>query len=48
MKKSILVGVCGGIAAYKAADLVSQLMQADYDVDVCMTACCLIVCMFDS
>jgi phosphopantothenoylcysteine decarboxylase/phosphopantothenate--cysteine ligase len=35
--KRILLGVTGGIAAYKAADLASKLMQADADVDVIMT-----------
>jgi len=33
----ILVGVSGGIAAYKAAEVVSQLVQKDFTVDVCMT-----------
>ncbi len=33
----ILVGVCGGIAAYKVADLVSKLVQAGARVTVCMT-----------
>jgi phosphopantothenoylcysteine decarboxylase/phosphopantothenate--cysteine ligase len=33
----ILVGVSGGIAAYKAAEVVSQLVQKDCTVDVCMT-----------
>ncbi|MBU0581087.1 MAG: hypothetical protein KKA19_07905 [Candidatus Margulisbacteria bacterium] len=31
-KKKILVGITGGIAAYKAADLVSALRQENYDV----------------
>ena len=35
--KSILVGVCGGIAAYKSAMLVSALVKAGADVDVVMT-----------
>lgn len=35
--KRIVVGVCGGIAAYKAADLVSKLRQAGADVDVILT-----------
>jgi len=34
----ILVGVSGGIAAYKAAEVVSQLAQKDCTVDVCMTS----------
>jgi phosphopantothenoylcysteine decarboxylase / phosphopantothenate---cysteine ligase len=35
--KTIIVGVTGGIAAYKAADLVSKLKQAGADVWVVMT-----------
>ena len=33
----LLVGVTGGIAAYKAADLCSQAMKAGYEVRVMMT-----------
>ena len=36
-KKKIIVGVSGGIAAYKAADLVSKLTQQNHDVSVIMT-----------
>lgn len=36
-KKTIVLGVSGGIAAYKAADLCSKLAQAGYDVHVVMT-----------
>lgn len=36
-KKTILVGVTGGIAAYKAADLVSQLVKQENHVQVVMT-----------
>jgi phosphopantothenoylcysteine decarboxylase / phosphopantothenate---cysteine ligase len=36
--KRIIVGVCGGIAAYKAADLTSKLQQAGALVDVILTA----------
>ncbi len=36
-KKKILVGVSGSIAAYKAAELVSRLVQAQADVSVMMT-----------
>jgi phosphopantothenoylcysteine synthetase/decarboxylase len=36
-KKSIVLGVTGSIAAYKAADLVSKLVKLDYDVTVIMT-----------
>lgn len=35
--KRILVGICGGIASYKAVELVSQLQQAGALVDVIMT-----------
>ena len=33
----IVVAICGGIAAYKVADLVSKLVQAGAGVTVCMT-----------
>lgn len=36
--KSIVAGVCGGIAAYKAADVVSRLTKMGADVNVIMTA----------
>lgn len=36
-RRRILVGVTGGIAAYKSATLVSRLAQAGADVTVCMT-----------
>ncbi len=36
-KKHILVGVTGGIAAYKACDLVSSLSKKDYDIRVILT-----------
>ena len=35
--KTIVVGVSGGIAAYKAAQLVSDLAKTDADVHVLMT-----------
>jgi phosphopantothenoylcysteine decarboxylase/phosphopantothenate--cysteine ligase len=35
--KNIVVGVCGGIAAYKALDIISTLKKANYDVNVIMT-----------
>ncbi|MEA3189028.1 MAG: hypothetical protein QOD99_2858 [Chthoniobacter sp.] len=35
--KTILLGVTGSIAAYKAADLVSKLVKRGYDVHVVMT-----------
>jgi len=37
--REILVAVCGGIAAYKVADIVSKLVQAGAGVSVCMTEC---------
>jgi phosphopantothenoylcysteine decarboxylase/phosphopantothenate--cysteine ligase len=36
--KTILLGVAGSIAAYKAADLTSRLTKAGHDVHVVMTA----------
>lgn len=36
--KEIIVAVCGGIAAYKVADVVSRLVQLGAGVTVCMTA----------
>src|SRR3954453_16722957 len=35
--REIVVGVCGGIAAYKVADVVSKLVQAGAGVTVVMT-----------
>src|SRR5215203_6239 len=35
--REIIVGVCGGIAAYKVADVVSKLVQAGAGVTVVMT-----------
>ncbi|MCA8996217.1 MAG: phosphopantothenoylcysteine decarboxylase [Planctomycetaceae bacterium] len=35
--KEILIGVCGGVAAYKTADLVSKLRQVGAQVSVVMT-----------
>lgn len=37
LKKTVLVGVCGGIAAYKALDVISRLRKENYDVHVIMT-----------
>lgn len=34
---TVLVGICGGIAAYKAVDLVSRLRKAGHDVHVAMS-----------
>ena len=36
--REIVVGVCGGIACYKVADVVSKLVQAGAGVTVAMTA----------
>ena len=35
--KTVVLGITGGIAAYKAADLSSKLVQAGHDVRVVMT-----------
>ena len=35
--KSVVVGVCGGIAAYKIVEVVSRLVKLEADVDVVMT-----------
>src|SRR6266700_3900142 len=35
--KRVVVGICGGIACYKAVELVSQLQQAGASVDVILT-----------
>src|SRR5437588_11753089 len=37
LNRRIIVGICGGIASYKAVDLVSKLQQAGALVDVIMT-----------
>jgi phosphopantothenoylcysteine decarboxylase/phosphopantothenate--cysteine ligase len=37
LNRRIIVGICGGIASYKAVELVSQLQQAGTLVDVIMT-----------
>ena len=36
--RRVLVGICGGIAAYKAVDLVRRLCLAGAEVQVVMTA----------
>ena len=36
--REIIVGVCGSIACYKVAEVVSKLVQAGAGVTVCMTA----------
>jgi phosphopantothenoylcysteine decarboxylase / phosphopantothenate---cysteine ligase len=36
-RKKVVLGITGGIAAYKAAELVRLLVQADVEVDVVMT-----------
>jgi phosphopantothenoylcysteine decarboxylase/phosphopantothenate--cysteine ligase len=36
-RREIIVAVCGGIAAYKVADVVSKLVQLGAGVTVCMT-----------
>ncbi|MDD5699403.1 MAG: flavoprotein [Victivallaceae bacterium] len=37
-EQCLVLGITGGIAAYKAADLCSKLVQKTYDVHVIMTA----------
>lgn len=37
MKKNILVGICGGIAAYKTAELIRLLVRDGFSVKVVMT-----------
>ena len=37
MKPKVLIGITGGIAAYKSVDIVSQLVKAKCDVRVVMT-----------
>lgn len=36
-KKTVVIGVCGGIAAYKALDIVSKLVKENINVHVIMT-----------
>lgn len=35
--KNVVIGVSGGIAVYKALDVISRLKKADFGVDVIMT-----------
>ncbi|AHH11014.1 Phosphopantothenoylcysteine decarboxylase [Borrelia coriaceae ATCC 43381] len=35
--KNILIGVCGGIAAYKSAYIISSLIKMGYNIKVIMT-----------
>ena len=35
--KHIVIGVCGGVAAYKACDLVSKLSKKNYEIKVVLT-----------
>ena len=35
--KNILIGVCGGIAAYKTANIISKLKKKGHNVKVIMT-----------
>ena len=37
MKKCVVIGVTGGIAVYKALDIISALKKKDIDVRVIMT-----------
>ncbi|OAA82718.1 bifunctional phosphopantothenoylcysteine decarboxylase/phosphopantothenate--cysteine ligase CoaBC [Clostridium ljungdahlii] len=36
-KKTVVIGVTGGIAAYKALDVISKLKKKDFDINVIMT-----------
>ncbi|MHC1683254.1 MAG: bifunctional phosphopantothenoylcysteine decarboxylase/phosphopantothenate--cysteine ligase CoaBC [Clostridiaceae bacterium] len=36
-KKTIVVGVCGGVAVYKALDVISNLKKSDFNIHVIMT-----------
>lgn len=36
-KKTVMLGICGGIAAYKAVEVASQLRKAGHDVHVAMS-----------
>ena len=38
LPRRVLLGVCGGIAAYKACELVRRLRERDIEVRVVMTA----------
>jgi phosphopantothenoylcysteine decarboxylase/phosphopantothenate--cysteine ligase len=45
MRRNILLGVCGGVAAYKAVDLASKLTAAGAKVNTIMTGnACRLVC----
>ena len=35
--KTIILGISGGIAGYKAADIANELVKTGCDVHVCMT-----------
>jgi phosphopantothenoylcysteine decarboxylase/phosphopantothenate--cysteine ligase len=35
--KTVVLGICGSVACYKAADVASKLVQAGVTVDACMT-----------
>ena len=37
MKKTVILGVSGGIAIYKSCEIVSRLVKLGYDVRVVMT-----------
>lgn len=37
MKKNIIIGITGSVAAYKSAQLVSDLLKLNYEIDVIMT-----------
>lgn len=37
MKKKVILGLCGSIAAYKSCEIIRILVKNDVDVHVCMT-----------
>lgn len=37
MKKKVVIGLCGSIAAYKSCEIVRTFVKNDIDVHVCMT-----------
>ena len=39
MSKCVVIGVTGGIAVYKALDVISALRKKDIEVQICRTHC---------
>ena len=44
MSKCVVIGVTGGIAVYKALDVISALRKKDVEVHVIMTESCIEIC----